>query len=120
MIEKRIIRLIFGLLAGVLVLLSALYIWSAQIPDRWQKITSGMKQDDVATFLGTRPTTTEDDRDVWMIERPIGRWELLVSYHEDGDFLSAHINFRNPLGSGNDRTRNYTWTSPPYHVRAQN
>jgi hypothetical protein len=118
--HRKLIWISFGFLAFGLVLVVAIYLWSARIPERWQEISAGMKRDEVETFLGAPQTTTATDRDVWIIDRPIGTWELLVSYHNDSTFRFAHLNFKSAFPGKYDRARNYGWTDPPYHVRTGN
>ena len=118
--SRKVVAIAFALLVFGLVIVVAVYLWSARIPERWQELSAGMTRSEVESFLGSPRTSSERGRDVWITERPIGIWTLLVSYHDDRTFRSAHLNFKSPLLGEYDRARNYGWTDPPYHVRAAN
>jgi hypothetical protein len=116
--RRQIILVVVATIGFPLIAFVAVYLWSARIPDRWQEIAPGMARDQVATFIGTSPDFNEDGRDNWQIVRPIGEWNLLISYNEDGTFSSAHLSYSNPVFGKYDRARNYNQYDAHYEVRA--
>ena len=80
----------------------------------------GMTRNQVADFIGDSPSRSESGReDEWRIDRPIGGWNLFVSYNEDGTFSDAHLRYSSPIFGKHDRARNYTQHDAPYEIRAQ-
>ena len=105
--SRKVTAIVVGLPAVGLMLLIAIYLWSARIPEPWQQLSAGMNRSDIESFLGSPRTKIERDRDVWIIDRPIGIWTLLVSYHDDGTFRLAHLDFKSAFPREFDRARNY-------------
>lgn len=112
------LTLVSLLTASVLV---GLFIWSAQIPKNWERISRGMKREEIREMIGGQPSPNDLSawkEDSWTIRRPIGLWHLRVLYKEDESFWMAHLSYTLPIRRSILRARNYSEDSLPYEQRA--
>ncbi|GAA5496387.1 hypothetical protein Rhal01_02570 [Rubritalea halochordaticola] len=110
MLRKSPFRL-FGLLILLCVIAYAVtFFVSAQIPERWQELSSGMKREDVKQWITPTGDTLyqpSHGQDTWLLDRPIGQWKLIVSYNEDDTFNRASLLYSSPLFGEYTRARHY-------------
>lgn len=98
---------------GLMVLMIAFIARDVLAPKSWQLIRTGMPMSTAVKMAEIEPNLVKEKRplensiaEVWVLNRPTGRWILRVAEDRDGIVLNVHECFESRLSSSLNRYRN--------------